>query len=357
MKRTGTVLLILVLLLAAFGLYFSLSGKKGSLSERDRNFRIPEEEMEVVRIEMQDQDGELLVLEKDASGLWKLNNQFRANESAVSELLGTLRHLTVRLPVALSDQEQVNAALEQQGVLVTIYARSHWIRLPGGINLIPLTRRVLRMLAGDDTPDGESTYMRLYRSDMPFAVHIPGIEGGLADLFSTDETSWRDPVVLDLKSEQIQSVEVNFPGRESESYRIDQQPDGIHLFQNGQKVDPALVDWPKVNRYMDSFSGMHYEKLLTGEDDSFRLQEMRSPHFLEISVTDLNGQITRMHFFYREASPEMLTELAPGTDTDPNRFFLQLNDGAFAMAQYFVFARIIRPFSFFLLKSDSDENS
>ncbi|MEE4177300.1 MAG: DUF4340 domain-containing protein [Bacteroides sp.] len=357
MKRTATILLILVLLLAAFGLYFYLSEKKGSLSQRDRNFRIPGEDTEVVRIEMQRQNGELLLLEKDPSGIWQVNNHFRANESAVRELLGTLRHLTVRLPVALADQDQVNDALEQEGVLVTIYARTPWIRLPGGLNLIPRTKRIQRLLTGDDTPDGESTYMRLYRSDMPFAVHVPGIEGGLADLFSTGETSWRDPVVLDLASKQIQSVEVNFPEREDESYRLEQQSDEIHLFHKGQKVDPALVDWPKVSRFLDSFTEMHYEKLLTGEDDSLRLREMRSPFFLEISVTAQNGQTTRMRFFYREASSEMLQDLAPGTDTDPNRFYLQVNDGAFALAQYFVFSRIIRPFSFFLLNPESAENS
>lgn len=352
MKRTATLWVILALLLGAFGLYFSLSGKKGSLSQHDQNFRIPADDLEVGRIEMQRQNGQSLLLEQDDSGIWQVNDRFRANESAVKELLGTLRNLTVRLPVALSDQQKVNAALEREGVLVTIYARTHWIRLPGGISLIPRTKRVKRFLAGEDTPDGESTFMRLLKSDMPFAVHVPGIQGGMAGLFSTEETAWRDPVVLNLTAALIQSVEVIFPERETDSFTLDFSESSIQLFQGGQPVDSARIDWPRVSRFLDSFTGLHYEKLITGEDQDRLAQEMRSPHFLVIRVSDRQGKTTQMLFFHRMLQPEELKDLAPGIDTDPDRFFLQVNEGDFALAQYFVFSRIIRPFSFFLAQPE-----
>lgn len=353
MKRTATLLLILALLLGAFWLFFSLSEKKGSLNQRDQNFHLPGEELEVVRVEMQGRNGELLILEKEASARWQVNNQFMANESAVKELLGILRHLTVRLPVALSEQEQVNAALEQEGVAVRVYARSHWIKLPGNIRLIPRVKRVRQMLTGEDTPDGESTYMRLVRSDMPFAVHVPGIEGGLADLFSTEVSTWRDPVVLDLTADHIKKIEVTFPERENESFSLNLQSGSVQCLQGGQPVDSALLDWPKIRRFLDSFTGLHYERLYTDAAESLLSTRMRSPHFLEVQVTDQQARITRMRFFYRVLPQEELTDLAADSDVDPNRFFLRVNDGAYALAQYFVFSRIIRPFSFFLLQPET----
>ena len=356
MKRNGILFLILVLLLMVFGLYFALSGKKGSLDQRDRNFAIPGEELEVVRVIMQEQNGPLLLLEKDNTGTWRVNDRFRANESAVKELLGTLRHLTVRLPVAISDQPQVNAALEQEGVLVSIYARTHWISLPGNIRLIPRTKRVKRFLAGEDTPDGESTYMRRLKSDMPFAVHVPGIQGGLADLFMTREALWRDPVVLDLDADQIKSVEVDFPGRENESFAIEVSPGGISLLQNGQPLDSAQVNWSRIMRFLESFSTLHYERLLVGDADSLTEGEMQMPHFMEISVSDRQGMNTQMRFFYRTPSPEEGKDLATETNVDPDRFFLQVNGGDYALAQYFVFSRIMRNLDFFLTVPQNGED-
>lgn len=345
MNRKSLILIVIALILGAAGLYFSLSGKKGSLQERDRNFRL-EEDAEVVRVVMQ-RTGEKLFLEKDAEGIWHVNNAFRANESAVRELLGALRHLNVRLPVSLAEQDQVNTALENDGVLVEIYARTYWIKLSGNIKLIPRTKRVKRLLAGEDTPDNESTFMRLYRSRMPFAVHVPGVQGGLSDLFTLSESIWRDPVVLNLKAGQIRRVEVNFPEMESESFILDNQGTQPVLLQNGQAIDLTMAGQTRLLRFLEAFTELHYEKLMTGPDDALRQQQMVSPHFLEIGVTDHLGRVTTLRFFRRKADEAELRTLAVTTPADPNRFFLQVNDGQFARAQYFVFNRIMRPLSYF----------
>ncbi|MBW6498486.1 MAG: DUF4340 domain-containing protein [Bacteroidales bacterium] len=347
MTKKSYLLLLTALVLGAAGLYFSLTGNQGSLHDRDRNFRLPQD-ADVVRLEMQKKNGESLLLAKDAEGIWHVNQAFRANESAVRELLGTLRHLNVRQPVSLAEQEQVNQALDQQGVLVEVYARTHWIRLPGDIRLIPRTKRVKRLLAGEDTPDGESTIMRLYRSEMPFAVHVPGVQGGFADLFNPNESLWRDPVVVDLQARQIRRIEVRFTENEEESFVIDNQSETPLLLHGGQAVDISLIDGTRLARYLEGFTELHYEKLMTGADNSLRMQEMFSPLFLEIVVQDQQERVTTLRFFRRKASEEELRGLAAGTNADPNRFFLQVNEGEFARAQYFVFNRIMRPLSYFL---------
>lgn len=347
MNRKSIILIALAVLLGAAGLFFSLSGKQGSLQERDRNFRL-QEDAEVVRVEMQRKSGEKLLLEKDTDGNWQVNNAFRANESAVRELLGTLRHLNVRLPVSLAEQQQVNNALENDGVMVEIFARSYWIKLPGDIRLIPRTKRVKRLLAGEDTPDNESTLMRLYRSRMPFAVHVPGVQGGLSDLFTLSESIWRDPVVLNLQAGQIKRVEVNFPEMENESFVIDNQGLQPLLLENGHAIELSMAGQTRLLRYLEAFTELHYEKLMTGPDDVLRQQQMVSPHFLEISINDHLGRVTTLRFFRRKADEAELRTLAATTTADPNRFYLQVNEGEFARAQYFVFNRIMRPLSYFL---------
>jgi len=346
MKGKNIILLGVSLLLLTAAVFLILSGKESSLRDRDRNFRV-EADLNVTRIEMQGSDGNAVILERDADGYWRVNHAFRANESAVRELLGTLRNLNVRLPVPLSDKESVNASLENEGTLLEVYANAHLIILSDNLRLLPRNRRIKTFLVGSDTPDGESTYMRIFSSALPFAVHVPGVRGGLSGIFSTSESLWRDPVVVDLTPQQVKRLVVEFTDMDSESYSVEKTGLTPVFFQNGQAIDSLKLDWPRVVRFFESFSELHYERLLTGFEDSIRQAEMITPPFLSIRVTDHLGRETAMHFFRRKAPKETTAGLAPTGVADPNRFYLQVNQGEFARAQYFVFNRIMRPLSYF----------
>jgi hypothetical protein len=348
MKKTQTYLLLLAVLLAVLGLYFSLSGKKGSLQERHRNFRLYQN-AQVVRVEMHQKSGKSIVIKKDSNEIWQVNNNYLANESAVRELLGTMRHLNVRLPVAISEQQNINEALEKNGVLVEVFVKTHWINWPANIKLLPRVKREKRFLVGEDTPDGESTYMRLFSSDMPFAVHVPGQTGGLSRLFSVNENMWRDPVVVNLKPNEIKSIEVVFTDMEQESFVFDWALNNPRLMHNGLIVDSELIDQTRLMRYLESFSQLYFERLLNAYEDSLQMEQMIKPEFLKLTITDQNNRITTLRFFRRKATEEEFKTMDIVGDFDPNRFFLQVNEGDFAQARYFVFGRIMRPLSYFMI--------
>ncbi len=339
-------------MLLAAALFFALLPRQSTIGQSHGNFKI-EDGADIARIEMVDQNGLLLVLEKDQNQVWWVNTDYRANEPAVRELVSTLRNLAVRLPVSLSEKDSVNKKLENEGLCVDVFVKTFWINLSPKIRFFQRLKRSKSFISGGNTPDGQSTYMRLRGSGIPFAVHVPGIQGGIGELFSASEVLWRDPVVVNLAPRQIKKIEVEFNENEQEAFLIDNQDGHPVLVQGGKAVDSLRVDGIRMNRFLESFTELHYERLLTGPEENARQNEMMMPHFLIIRITDYAGRETTIHFFRRKAQAQAATGLEAAGMADPNRFYIRVNGGTFALAQYFVFNRIMRPFSYFV-KDDAN---
>jgi len=345
--KNTTYLIILLVLMAGIALLLFLFGGQGSMHDRHRGFRIDETD-QIVRIEITAGENQSIRLEKDRMGTWRFNQIYGANESAIRELLGTMRQLNVRRPVALADQDTVNSLLDKEGVQVLVTARLHLVRLPGGIRLLPFSRQVRHYVVGPETREGDGTYMRLSGSQIPFVLHIPGVESNLSEIFGLNLSVWRDPVVIDLSPDQIARIEVKYNQQPEESFVIDVSENHPLLLQNQVVVDSAHIHWDRVGRFLKSFTGLYYDRLLTPPADSLLQHELIEPDFFEITVVDHEGNKVNLVFYRRKADEETLKLMAPGTIADPNLFFMQVNGGEFTIGKYFVFNRVMRPLSFFL---------
>jgi len=322
------------------------------MHDRHRGFRIDETD-QIVRIEITAGENQSIKLEKDKSGTWRFNRIYRANESAIRELLGTMRQLNVRRPVALANQDTINRLLDRDGVQVLVTARSHLVILPGGIRLLPITRRIRHYVVGPANREGDGTYMRKSGSQIPFVVHIPGVESDLSDVCGFNLDVWRDPVVIDLSPDQIARLEVKYNQQAEESFVIDVRENNPFLLKNQVVVDSARIQWDRVGRFLKSFTGLYYDRLLTPPADSILQHELIQPDFFEITVVNKEGSTVNLVFYRRKADEETLKLMAPGTIADPNLFFMQVNGGEFTIGKFFVFNRIMRPLSFFLHDKDS----
>lgn len=347
MKYKSIFILTFSVLLLAAALFFTRSPRQSTIAPGKSNFRL-EAGADIVRIEMLDHNKLKLVLEKDQNQVWWVNAEHKANEPAVRELISTLRNLSVRLPVPLSEKDSVNDRLDKEGLRVDVFELSYCIDLSPKIRLFKHFKRSKSFLTGANTPDGKSTYMRLLGSDVPFAVHVPGIEGGIGEIFSISELLWRDPVVVNLAPHQIKTIEVEFYDNSLESFVIDNGQGYPVLIQAGKTINSLRVNYTRVRRYLESFTELHYERLLTGLEERTRTVEMKTPHFLAIRITDVSGNEIVLHFFRRKLQAGTTQGLEAIGHTDPNRFFIQVNGQEFALAQYFVFSRIMRPFSHFV---------
>lgn len=349
--RRKSNLLFLIFSLSLFTLAIILywqSEMYSTFSPRDRDFRV-DPDREVTRIKMKNlSEGNTIEIYKDEQDRWRLDEGYYANDLAVKDLLGVLERLSVKQPVSLANRKQVEELLQEKGVRVDIFARDYRVSF-GDFQHLSYERSYQSMIVGPDASDGESTYMRKTDSDLAFRVMGPDYESGVSAMFVADSRVWRDPVVLDVASESVQSVQVLVHDNKEESFVLKPTDDkGFQFFRREDSGEALnfVADTARVRRFLSSFTDLHYERLLDEEDEKVRKELMFEQPYMEISVKSKDGEETHMKAFARQM-PEGELSLAEGLGQDPNRFYLQVNEGEFALAQYFVFNRILRPLSFF----------
>ena len=364
---------MLVLLLALFAVLSESSGAAGH-----GRLRVQEE---VVAVRLTGVEGMQVSIEKDEEGRWFLNGEFRANELAVRDMLSALRNLEVRRPVPVAEMEAVTGQLDETGTGVEVFGKGHWIPLPGDRGLFPRQRKLRHFVIGEDSHDGGGSFLRLRGENDPLEAYVPGAGGGLKKVFTPQEHIWRDPVVLDLEPSEIIRVRAVFsafsgfsafsageeglaseqaaPGEShasdysgEEGFVLEQSDPGVyHLFDHfdhtGAEIDISRLRSERLHRYLNAFSGLYYERLLPGTADDPPGDMWSENPAARIYVTDHTGLETGLYFFRRQ-TPDDGSLLSEYRDYDPNRFYLQVNRGDFALAQYYVFHPIKRTLSFFL---------
>lgn len=348
-KRNAKLFFLLSLSLFLVGmiLYWQ-SGIYSTFRVEDRDFSV-DKDLEITRIEMESlSEGKKIVLHKDKQEKWRLDSSLFANDLAVRELIVLLERLSVRQPVSIANRNQVEEMLSATGVLVDVFVAAHRVNF-GNFRLFPYERRFQSFIVGPDAPEGESTFMRKTSSDQAFRVTRPGYKKGVSELFTAEKRVWRDPIVFDVSHESIHFVDVSVYGNEEESFVLKPLNDQDFQFfrdEDKEKVIAIEADTTRVLRFLSSFRDIHYERLLDEEDEKIRKELMFEQPFMEISVKTKDGMQTNIKAFARHATDEILS-IAEGVSQDPNRLYVQVNEGEYALAQYYVFSRILRPLSFF----------
>ncbi|MFN2395739.1 MAG: hypothetical protein ABR597_08635 [Bacteroidales bacterium] len=350
MQRTNIYLFLILagLLFLVAVVIFWYSHSASTLRASDSDFSL-EPSLEVLKIEIiSGHDSKEVVMEKDEQGRWILNNRYYANDLAVQQLIDLCNRLQVRQPVSMENRAQVDDMLSNRGVVVNIYVQAYRIHL-GEIRLIPYRRAYQSFVVGENTPDGLSTYMRKAGSQIPFRVHVPALETGISFLFDPDEREWRNPVIIDMPRNQINRVTMQDFENPDDSYRlIRESADAFafyHLNEN-QKITGLDVDSQRVERFLLSFEDIHYESLLNEQQEQERKKLMFEQPFMKVAVENREGMEVSFTAFARNM-PEGDNVLPGEGPGDPHRFYIQVNDDEFALAQYYVFSRILRPLSFF----------
>lgn len=348
-KNKSSLYFLLALVLLTFGiLIYRFSERNQSFRAAEADFSVPATHT-ISKIEMMSRASEdTLLLELSESGRWMLNGGLHANELAVKDLTSALSRLRVRQPVSVAESKTINQTLDKEGVEVSVFVNAYRINL-GNLKFFPYQRRYQHFVVGNNTPDGESTFMRKLSADMAFVVYRPGFQSGVSSLFSSRLLAWIDPVVIDLGADEIASVEVTIFSDEENSYLLKNDPmRGVQVFSSNElnPADIEIVDSTRVARFLASFQNLYFERLLDEEGEKLRKELMIEQPEMKIIVESKAGIKTSL-LFYPRKNPEGVSMLSADLHQDPNRFYLQINEGDYALAQYFVFNRIMRPLSFF----------
>ena len=345
-KKWFLLVSIIILVIISSYIYGFLELRSG-----DRDFAIPLN-AEVSSVHLVSPDSEKIELEKDDKDQWWVDNVNYANEAAVRDMLRTIRYFSVRQPVSRIKKDTINKNLDQQGVMVNVYVEDYIFNFFDLFGVFKTQRKARSFLVGDNTDDQteiDGTYMRMTQSDEPYIVYRAGY-GGIANTFTTKEHIWFDPVVVDLKAEQIDRVKVVSDENYEDSFILDVYEDldfDFYDLDNNLISKDINVDTTKVLRFLSSFSNLYYETLLTDKAYS-RSEDLIFPEYAyKIVIEDWHNNEYKLYIYRRYKENNRDKENMVTADYDPDRFYLVLENEQRAVAQYYVFGRIMRTLSFF----------
>jgi len=345
-KHKITIIIFLVLAVSAAAIV--LSRGTGTIKRELKDFAI-NDTSNVVKIFLSDKSDNNILLERQDDGTWLLNREFKARKDMIDLLLATTKNLRVAAPVPRAAFNAVVTNMATRSTKVEIYQRKYLINLFHRIRWFPRVKQTQVYYVGDVTPDNIGTHMILENSTMPFVVYWPGFRGFIASRYSTTLNDWRDHGIFNHKYLQIESVEVFFPDKPEQSYKVVNNKVGfLDLYPHGQHTAVTSYDTIKMLGFITAFEDIRFEAIIDDMDQRIVDSITSSVPQHIITLTDVNGNRVQAKTFSRQASFYVEDFYGIPLEHDPDRMFALINEGRdFVLVQYFTFNRIIRPLSFF----------
>ncbi len=345
-KGKARIFFIVALSLMALVVYHFFIDYTGKQGPHDR-FRLNAGD-DVVAVELIGPGAKRLMFEKHDNGEWFSNDSVRIDAWAVNDLLNALQRMQIRRPVSIAQRQQVIDDLMTHGVRVKVHAGRHWVNLPGNVRIIYRKKQIYDVLLGYDPEVFQTTIINTPSGDIPYETYLPSRDKSIESVFQLDLGFWKDPTVVNLLPSEISNISVRFPANESESFQLALLTDTFFLYDNeGNKIKPALINGNKLARFVNAFSDLSYERLVTIKPGQLPADIIAGNPFLHQKIRDSEGNHTELSYFYRKV-PNDGTLVSEYREHDPNRFYLETPHGGFALAQFFVFQPTIRPLSYFM---------
>ena len=322
MNRTIVLLIIFVLFGGGTLLYLNSSGdsqKSNSTLGQDRNFSVPGED--IYKIFIADRDGTQTTLERKGEG-WIYNNQWKAKENAIDNLLDAITRVRVRYKPAEAAVENMIRSLATEGIKVEIYGQAN--------------KLLKAYYVGGAPPDERGTYMILEGEEQPYVNEIPSWEGNLRFRYNLKGKHWRDETIFDYQLEDISSVSVEYPKQRSKSFILKKEGESTEVAPFFETT--KLIEKPANEGLIEAFL-IGFEKFIAegfenenpGRDSISNLIP-----FCKISVEDHEGEIKTLSLFpiYPDRSGiDLETGEVIRSDIPVERYFADCSNGDFYLVQ------------------------
>lgn len=298
--------LVYIVLLAVLGTgvyYFLFRENNGLYAEKEANFTIRDTNA-VGKIFMVENDGQSVLLERDAQNNWTLNKKYPAMRIQVLNILTCLRTQTAMMPASEKEHDRVVKLLAGLGTKVEIYDRKG--------------KKIRSFFVAGQGPNYHGSYMILENGSQPYLVEIPNFEGYLTPVYTTDPEQWRSRLVFRVPAAELQSVSISYPSEPLNSFTLDNsgsQPKVVLAPElQASFTDLNMV---RVKQYMDFFAEVNAEGYLNGAvgmDTIIRDTRLRCT----LSVTSKKGGTTTLDIYWKNLTDHG-RDLSDQTSTDPTR--------------------------------------
>lgn len=345
-KNKGILIIVLILVVVAAGLFFT--DTYSTLKKSESDFGVVDT-ASVTKIFIADRNSHEVTLVKNENGSWLVNGAAAQTEK-VAAFLKTLTDLKVRNPVPLAARNNVITRMATLAKKVEIYQVQPRINLFNAIRLFPREKLVKTYYVGDVTPDNQGTFMLMEGAESPFVVHIPGFRGFIAARYSALDYEWRDYTVFKAGIGEISKVKLEFPSEPLQSYLVEVSPDKdvklTSLFNN--EVLPAF-DTIRVLNFLSSFQDIRFEALLNQQIEQHVIDSvLASQPRTILTLTTTDNRVNEVKIYYKQGFAALYMEDGAALEPfDLDRAYALVNDGKdFVLIQYFVFDKVTRSLAY-----------
>ena len=190
----------------------------------------------------------------------------------------------------------------------------------------------------------------------PYVMYIPGFEGIVSVRYFLDEVEWRDTGIFDYKIDDISSVKLKYPTEPSSSFQIQVvNKDSFFIVPSDGSGDNLKINKQGVLKYLSSFDFLNAEAY--ENENSIKDSLINTEPYLIMSVEDRNGNVKEMTVFQmpiNKRSKLQFDQYGNKVPYDLDRYYALINGGEdFVVIQNFVFGKVFKTYSDFLLRPSS----
>lgn len=301
---------------------------------------------QIQRVFLTDRTGNQALVERVEDLHWTYTNKvtgkkYRANPSAIFMLLETIQKVRTREPVNKAAMDNAVKSLAAQATKVEIYDAD---------------KNKLRVYyVGSMTGGATGNYMIMEGAEQPYITYIPNFQGTIGTRYITTEEDWRDKAIFRTDPQKLEFVQVEYqdPLQHDQSFKISRA--GNQKFKieplaaNVKSFGIEQVNQDNANTYIEDFDVAAAEKIFFNK--TLRDSIIISKPFAVVSYKanyHNEPQVFRIYALYNPTADR--GDGNAGHRQKIQRYFIDIDEDNFFLAQHLVIRKILWGYKFFFQK-------
>lgn len=336
MSRSNLLLTGVFLLLAGIAAWFLwFKDQRTSLDGADYQFAVADT-ARIGKVFLADRLNNRITLERQDK-FWTVNGKYRARQTAVNNLLETIKRVHLKYRVPRQAIPNLVSDLSANGIKVEIYDKRG--------------KKLKSYYVGGATNDEMGTHMIMDGANEPYVTHMPGFDGALRIRYFTKEVEWRDRSIFTEPMENIQSCTVDYPKQQGKSFRLERKSGGEY------EVRPLYSGMPPVSAPFRKGSAEQYltgfeKQIAEAFENNHPLRDSLSQlvPFCSITMKTMKGEEKTVHLHpivSRTPYGDIIFDDQGREQVE--RYFADVSTGDFMLVQHHLWQKLLVPIDFFFL--------